>query len=192
MTRIEPITEVIPRRGRGTQPDGDAELPPADWEMVSGELRKGSATSWLATVGRDGSPHVRPVFAAWTGSSFVVASKHDAVKSRNMRADGRATITTDIGFLHVVVEGLAQRVTDRERLQLASRTMQEVFAWPTEVVGEELDARVRGAHLRRAAVRGLRDASAEGVRIPDAGHLRAHAVEFSSPLSVTAGRAPGR
>ncbi|WP_327682617.1 pyridoxamine 5'-phosphate oxidase family protein [Streptomyces sp. NBC_00467] len=140
MAPIEPITEVIPRRGRGTQPAGGAQLPPADWEMVSGELRKGSATSWLATVGRDGSPHVRPVFAAWTGSSFVVASKHDAVKSRNMRADGRATITTDIGFLHIVVEGLARRVTDRERLQLASRTMQEVFTWPTEVVGEELDA----------------------------------------------------
>lgn len=140
MAHIEPITEVIPRRGKGTQPFDHAEMPPADWEVVAGELRKGSATSWLATLGRDGAPHVRPVFAAWTGSSFVVASKHDAAKSRNLRADGRCTITTDIGSLHVVVEGHARRVTDPERLQLASRAMQEVFAWPTEVVGEELDA----------------------------------------------------
>lgn len=108
--------------------------------MVAGELRKGSATFWLATLRRDGARHVRPVFAAWTGTSFVVASNHDAAKSRNMRAGGRATITTDIGSLHIVVEGHARRVTDRERLQLASRAMQEVFGWPTEVVGEELDA----------------------------------------------------
>lgn len=141
MTQIEPTTELIPRKGKDTQPfDDHAQIPAADWEVVEGELRKGSSTFWLATVSREGAPHVRPVFAAWTGASFVVASKRDAVKSRDLRADGRCTVTTDIGFLHVVVQGQARRVTDGERLQVASRAMQEVFGWPTEVVGEELDA----------------------------------------------------
>jgi hypothetical protein len=140
MTSVEPITEAIPRRGRGLKPPGHQDMQPADWGAVHAELRRGSLTSWLTTLSPQGAPHVRPVFAAWTGTSFVVASNHDAVKSRNMRRDGRATITTDIGWLHVVVEGHAQRVTDRWQLDLASRTMQEVFAWPTEVSGEKLDA----------------------------------------------------
>lgn len=141
MTQREPATEVIPRQGKGTQPFDDRGLfPAADWEMVTGELRKGSATFWLATLSCDGAPHVRPVLAAWTGTSFVITSKHDAVKSRNLRADGRCAITADIGPLHIVVEGHAQRVIDRDRLQLASWSMQEIFGWPNEVVGEERDA----------------------------------------------------
>ncbi len=141
MPQLDPITEIIPRRGKGTQPfDDRGRMLAAPWELVAGELRKGPAPFWLATVGRNGPPHVRPVFAAWTGSSFVVTSKHDAAKSRNLRADGRCTITADIGVLHVAVEGHAERVTEPDRLQLASLAMQDVFDWPNQIVGQELDA----------------------------------------------------
>jgi hypothetical protein len=112
----------------------------ADWDMVQEKLREGPFPSWLATVGRGGAPHVRPVFAAWGGASFYIASKRDAVKSRNMRADGRCSVSADIGRLHVVIEGQAQRVTEPGQLEEASRAMSEVFDWPTRVAGEELDA----------------------------------------------------
>lgn len=141
MAQPAPITEAIPRQGRGTQAFEDrGKTHPGDWGTVETELRQGAATFWLATQGPGGAPHVRPLFAAWTGSSFVLTSKHEAAKSRNLRANGHCTITVDLGFAHLVVEGHAQRVTDREGLQRASRAMQEVFGWPTEVVGEELDA----------------------------------------------------
>lgn len=39
-----------------------------------------------------------------------------------------------------MVEGAASRVTDPDRLAEASRAMREVYDWPTEVVGGELDA----------------------------------------------------
>lgn len=103
-------------------------------------LREGTTTFWPATQGPGGAPHVRPLFAAWTGPSFVVTSKHETAKSRNLRANGHCTITADLGFVHLVVEGHAQQVVDREGLRRASRTMREVFGRPTEVVGGELDA----------------------------------------------------
>lgn len=141
MAQLAPTTEVIPRRGKGTQPFEDqGNAHPAGWDTVEAELRKGAATFWLATQGPSGAPHVRPLFAAWTGSSFVVTSKHEAAKSRNLRASGYCTITADLGFVHLVVEGHAQQVLDREGLRRASRAIREVFGWPTEVVGEELDA----------------------------------------------------
>jgi hypothetical protein len=137
----KPSAEVIPRRGRGTEPAEDQERPViADWEMVQGKLRDGPFPAWLATIGRGGAPHLRPVFAAWGGASFYVVSKRDAVKSRNMRADGRCSVSADIGSMHVVVEGEARRVTDQEQLEEASRAMSDVYDWSTEVVGEELDA----------------------------------------------------
>ena len=108
--------------------------------MVQEELRKGPFPAWLATVGRGGAPHVRPVFAAWGGSSFFVASKRDAVKSRNMRADGRCSVCADIGSLHVAIEGEARRINEPEELEEASRAMSEVYDWTTKVIGEELDA----------------------------------------------------
>jgi hypothetical protein len=141
MESSSPSAEVIPRRGRGTEPAEDRGKPaPADWELVQEELRKGPFPAWLATAGRAGAPHLRPVFAAWGGSSFFIASKRDAVKSRNMRADERCSVSADLGSLHVVIEGQAHRVTETERLEEASRAMREVYDWPTRVAGEELDA----------------------------------------------------
>lgn len=142
MPETTPSAAVIPRRGRGTAPpEGAGSASAADWASVHAALRTGDAGPyWLTTPGPDGAPHVRPVFAAWSGSSFFVASKHGAVKSRNLRADGRFSIAVDVGPLHVVVNGHAVRVTDPGRLELASRTMREVFDWPTTVAGEELDA----------------------------------------------------
>ncbi len=140
MESVSPHAEVIPRRGRGTSPpDGDS-LPIADWATVQDALRPPKGVIWLATKGPDGDPHVRPVFAAWAGATFFIASKSVAVKSRNLRADPHCALTTDLGPLHLVVEGEARRVTDPRRLAAASRAMSEVYGWPTEVVGAELDA----------------------------------------------------
>lgn len=135
-----PHAEAMPRRGRGTSPPDNDTLPAADWATVQDRLRAGEQVMWLATKGRDGDPHVRPVFAAWGGESFFIASKHEAVKTRNLRADPACTVTTNLGPLHLVVEGSAVRVTDPDRLTEASRAMLEVYDWPTEVVGDEIDA----------------------------------------------------
>lgn len=140
MDTLTPHAAAIPRRGRGTSPPDNDRLPVADWPTVHAALRNPQGVMWLATKDPDGDPHVRPVFAAWGGASFFIASKSDAVKSRNLRGDPRCSITTDLGPLHLVVEGAADRVTDPGRLAEASRAMLEVYDWPTEVVGDELDA----------------------------------------------------
>ena len=134
-----PHAEIIPRTHPRTRPEGDPDLPAAAWPDLEDHLREGSATSWLS-VSTPHGVHVRPLFAAWTGTTFVFASNPDAVKSRHLDTEGRCTLAVDLGNAHLVVEGSAARLTGAPDLDRASRALLEVFDWPTTVVGDELDA----------------------------------------------------
>lgn len=128
--------EPLPRHNRD-----EGELPIADWDEACAALRGGEAGPyWLSVARDDGGPHVRPVFAAWAGSSFFFVSKGSAAKTGHLERHPDATVSVDLGPLHLVVEGRVARVTDPDRLLLASRTLEDVFGWPTEVAGDELDA----------------------------------------------------
>ena len=61
---------------------------------------------WLSTVREDGRPHLVPVWFSWDGERLVVASKPDAVKVRNVRANrqvmvalGEAEDDFDVGLV---------------------------------------------------------------------------------------------
>lgn len=70
------------REGKGTQAGTDAgDRTPMQWPAVEERFRNGG-WFWLATVNADGRPHVVPLFAAWSGSSFFVASKSSAARRR--------------------------------------------------------------------------------------------------------------
>ena len=72
---------------------------------------------WLASVWPDGRPHVMPVWAVWLDGALWFSSGGRSRKARNLLADPRCTITTDDATNPVVVEGTAERVTDRAQLE---------------------------------------------------------------------------
>lgn len=130
---------MIERIGDATKPDGfdEATLKPADWDDVRRRLAEGPGPCWLSVTGGHGS-HVRPVFAAWTGESFVVASNPSARKTTALRREPRCSVAIDLKELHFVLEGHATRLTAAADLQRASGAFLRVFDWPTEVSGELL------------------------------------------------------
>ena len=67
---------------------------------------------WVATVWPDGRPHVMPVWGLWKQDSFWFSSSVRSRKARNLRADTRCVITTDNPLEPVVVEGVAEAVTE--------------------------------------------------------------------------------
>ncbi|MEJ5913566.1 hypothetical protein [Pseudokineococcus sp. 1T1Z-3] len=133
-----PHAQVLRRRGRGTETDvvNDGAF---GWADVEVRLRAGESASWLS-VASGGAVHCRPLFAAWSGEAFVFASKASALKTRLLAAAGRGSLAVDLGDAHLVAEGPARRWTSRADLERASRALREVFDWPTEVAGDELDA----------------------------------------------------
>jgi PPOX class probable F420-dependent enzyme len=47
---------------------------------------------WLSTVRADGSPHLVPIWFSWDGEQLFIASKPEAVKVRNLRANPKLMV----------------------------------------------------------------------------------------------------
>jgi PPOX class probable F420-dependent enzyme len=71
---------------------------------------------WCATVCPDGRPHVMPVWGVWDDGRLWFSSGLRSRKARNLAADPRCTLTTDDARDPVVLEGVAERLTDAGRI----------------------------------------------------------------------------
>lgn len=80
------------------------------------------------------------MFAAWTGSTAVMASNPAARKTKALENEPRCSIAFDLVDLHVVLEGVARRLDSADDLARARSAFDDVYGWPTRVVGDTLDA----------------------------------------------------
>ncbi len=120
-------------------------------EMTSEERRgfllDGTRTAKLATVMRDGSPHVMPIWFVLDGEQLVFTTADNSVKGRNLRRDPRAAIVVDdeqppFAFVHI-----------RGRATI-SEDLEEMLEWAIEI-GTRYMGRERGEEFgRRNAVPG--------------------------------------
>jgi hypothetical protein len=65
----------------------------------------------LATVRRDGSPHVVPIDGIWFDGGCYFGGDPATVHIRNLRRDGRAALHLEDGDSAVIVEGIAEWTT---------------------------------------------------------------------------------
>ena len=96
-----------------------------DWTSVEQRLID-SPHYWLATVCRDGRPHVVPVDGMWLDGGCYFGGDPATVHIRNLRRDSRATLHLENGESAVIVEGVAEWTMPSEsvaqRLAAAART----------------------------------------------------------------------
>jgi PPOX class probable F420-dependent enzyme len=118
------------------------DMPEGAWrEFVLSQPR----TAKLATVRRDGSPHVAPVWIDLDGDEIVFTTGEATVKGRSMARDPRVALCVDDErppFSFVVVEGTARIVRDEE----------EKLRWATRIAGRYMGADRAEAYGRRNAV----------------------------------------
>lgn len=72
---------------------------------------------WVATTRPDGRPHVMPVWGVWDGTALWFSSGGQSRKIANITHDPRCVVTTDNARDPVVVEGVADVVTDTELIR---------------------------------------------------------------------------
>ena len=94
-----------PDAGRGLLP----------WSWAEERLTK-SHDYWVATARPDGRPHLMPVWAVWDGGALWFSSSVGSRKARNLAAQRRCSIATDNAWEPVVLEGLANVITDPDAL----------------------------------------------------------------------------
>jgi hypothetical protein len=93
-------------------------------------------TYWLATVGPDGRPELRPLLGVWLGDAFYFVTGETTRKGRNLLADPRCalgTSSTALPALDLVVQGDAVKVTDEATLARVAEAYGTTLHWPLTV-----------------------------------------------------------
>jgi general stress protein 26 len=99
------------------------------WEETRRAL-EAAELFWIATVRRDGRPQVTPLVAVWLDEAVHFCTGPEEQKAVNLAENQHVILMTgcnewDRG-LDVVVEGAAERVTERDRLERLAE------AWTTK------------------------------------------------------------
>ena len=110
-------------------------LDPIPWSRALEALESGEPqkqTPFLATTRPDGRPHLTGVGALWDQGKVYFVSGKGTRKSRNVAQNANCTVAMALTGLDLVVEGVAELVTDDETLQrLAMRYGDQ--GWPATV-----------------------------------------------------------
>ncbi len=110
-------------------------------------LQHGTRTAKLATVRRDGRPHVVPVWFVLNGDDVIFTTGAGSVKAQAMRRDPRVCLCVDDEnppFAYVMVEGTAS----------VSEDAGEMLAHATAIGGRYMGAERAAEFGRRNAVAG--------------------------------------
>src|SRR5262245_1507209 len=94
------------------------ELAPLEWDRILVRLDQGVTqapdtggpnrhTCWLATIDRDGRPHVAGIGATWVDGAFWFETGQATRKARNLARDPRCTLAVATHEFDLVVDGEA-------------------------------------------------------------------------------------
>jgi hypothetical protein len=134
------MTDRIPTEVKNLDRYGNDELP---WsrarDALANDLPSRYTSFILGTIRPDGRPHAAAVGALWHDGDLYFTSGPGTRKSRNLAGSPACTIAASLEGIDVVLEGEANRVTDRETLEaLASKY--QAGGWPAEVEGDAFTA----------------------------------------------------
>ena len=110
-------------------------------------LLQGTRTGKLATVRKDGRPHIVPIWFYLDGDTLVFTTDERTVKAANMRRDPRVSLCVDDEtppYAYIQVEGTASFSEDSDAL----------LKWATLIGGRYMGENLAEAYGRRNAVPG--------------------------------------
>lgn len=97
------------------------------WEEAVEHLRA-SRNYWVCTTRPDGHPHVAPVWGLWMDDAFYFSTDSSSRKGRNLTARPDVVIHLESGDDVVIVEGRAERISDRATLERMVDTYEQKYA----------------------------------------------------------------
>ena len=110
-------------------------------------LLHGTRTAKLATVRKDGRPHVAPIWFTLDGEMIVFTTGEHSVKAANIRRDARVCLCVDDEtppYAYIMVEGTATWSAD----------MGELLHWATRIGGRYMGQELAETYGKRNGVPG--------------------------------------
>ncbi|MDQ3871784.1 MAG: TIGR03618 family F420-dependent PPOX class oxidoreductase [Chloroflexota bacterium] len=99
------------------------------WHKVDLPLRA-ARSIWISTTRPDGRPHAMPVWFWWDGRDIWVATQRGSQKGRNLARQPWAVVHVGDGDDVIILEGLAQEVTEPSELERVKQAWQEKYVDP--------------------------------------------------------------
>ncbi|MDA4127736.1 MAG: PPOX class F420-dependent oxidoreductase [Thaumarchaeota archaeon] len=78
---------------------------------------KGTYFGKIATIRKDGSPHVTPIWYMLDEGKLIVNTTTDRVKYWNIKRDPRVSFLVDDGYPYIMIQGKARIATERDALK---------------------------------------------------------------------------
>ncbi len=87
----------------------------------------------IATVKRDGSPHVTPVWFLWENGELIIVTYRSSLKIKNIKRDNRVSIVIDTSYpgKGVILEGEARLSGDK--VEEITRKISAKYVKPEEL-----------------------------------------------------------
>jgi PPOX class probable F420-dependent enzyme len=115
-----------------------------EWQWARQKLAA-SHDYWIVSLWPDGRPHAMPVWGVWADDALLFSSGGRSRKVRNLLADPRCVVTTQDSTDPVVVEGVAETVTDAGVLARTIEAMNAKYstAYTVDFLDPAVNATVR-------------------------------------------------
>jgi Pyridoxamine 5'-phosphate oxidase len=124
--------------------DAEAGTEPLSWEEVRQRF-DAERWYWVATAGRHGRPHVRPVLAVWVHDKVYSTTSPGARKGRNLQARLECSMAARAPAIDIVVEGATSWVDDRNLLEQIATAYDRKYGWPVIITDENMFTAPYGA-----------------------------------------------
>ncbi len=146
---MTPRAELDPRYS-------SSEATAVDWETAR-DVFAGSRLYWLVTVRSDGRPHTTPLVGLWDGEAAYFTTGPEEQKTRNLAANAHCSLIAGANHydhgLEVVVEGVAERITDTTLLGELSAAYDTKYGgeWHFDVTDDGFTHHAGVAHVFEVA-----------------------------------------
>jgi PPOX class probable F420-dependent enzyme len=110
-------------------------------------LAYGTRTGKIATVRKDGAPHITPIWFVFDGDDLIFTTGEHSAKAKHIRRDPRVTLCVDEEqphYSYVIVEGTATLSDD----------LNAMLPWATRIAARYMGADRAEEYGRRNAVAG--------------------------------------
>ncbi|MCA9937132.1 MAG: pyridoxamine 5'-phosphate oxidase family protein [Anaerolineales bacterium] len=97
------------------------------WRAIEARLGR-EATIWLATVRRDGRPHLAPVWFVWYDEKIYLATSSFSQKYTNLRYNQNVTLSLADPYNVVLIEGEAH-AANRHTTEKVSEHFLHKYEW---------------------------------------------------------------
>jgi hypothetical protein len=125
-----------------------------EWSWAQDRLVR-ARNYWVSTTRRNGAPHVRPIWGIWLDDCFWFST--GSLARHNLLANTETTVHLENGDDVVIVEGIAQHLTNREQLQRMCDVYNRKYDWTMEPAESGVtDADRGGASLSCRPPQGIR------------------------------------